>query len=176
MIAAMVEARAKPETNTFHLIELIVPDGKQVKAKIVELMRAVPDKELVDYNDAQDLVPIASPSPLIAALAHPAQLSTDPGTSVFGTGEGERGLGGPAAKKLVAGWAKLALEVVDTKVESDRSMYRTFEQRIGDATVVWARLRMKLPGKPRWFPINGFAIGRKIGDAWELVAVMYGPH
>jgi hypothetical protein len=174
MLAAMIEARAKPETKTFHLVELFVADGKQVKARAIELMRTDADTNLVDANDVQELIPLASPSPMIAMLAHP-HLSSDPGTSVFGSSESDRGLGGAAAAKLVAGWSKLALEVVDTKNAHDKSLYQTLELAFGDATVAWATLRMKLPGKTRWVPVTAFAIGRKVNGAWELLALEYAP-
>lgn len=154
----------KPETASYHLVELIVPDGKGVKAKVFELLRTVPDRELFHYNETDTLVPPQKTTPKIQALADPgAHLSDDPGTSVAGTSPSDRGFGLAAAKKLVASWKKLVIEVVDTK----DYQWEPAEIAVGDATVVWARMRMKIKGV--WYPIWGFGIVRN----GTLVALAY---
>jgi hypothetical protein len=75
-----------------------------------------------------------------------------------------------AAKKLVGGWSRFALEVVDTPDDHEKPYYQPFELAIGDGAIAWAKMRMKLPGKRAWYPLEGFAILRK----GEIVALVYG--
>jgi len=164
----------KPETHAYRWAALVVPDGAGVKTKVLWAAQAQSDHALLAMNYVQALVPLASPSPNVAVLAKPsaivAHLAKDAATSVLGTSEDDRGLGPADAKKLVAGWSKLALEVVDTRDDHDKAMYEPFELAVGDASVAWAKMRMKLPGKPTWYPLQGFVILRKS----EIVALVYG--
>jgi hypothetical protein len=154
-----------PETASYHLVELVVPDGKGVKAKVFELLRTVPDRSLQHYNETDTLVPPLKSSSAIALLAEPwAHLSDDPATSVLGTSPNDRALGLASAKKLVASWKKLGFEIVDTK---DHQWGPSENVVVGDVKVVWARMRMKIKGV--WYPIWGFGIVR--GDT--LVALAY---
>jgi hypothetical protein len=168
----------KPETHTYHWLALVVPDGAGVKTRALRLVEAKADRELVDSDYAQVLVPTASPPAHLALLTQPkalaARLASDPATSVLGTGPGERGLGAAAARRLVKGWSRLTLEAVDPPADQDASFYQPVELTVGDASIVWGRLRMKLPGKPRWYPIDAFAVLRTVGDHLEIVALMYG--
>jgi hypothetical protein len=180
LIAAAVEARAKPEPATFHWVALVVSSGDGVKTKAMALSRTHPDKGLSTYNYVQELVPRVK-SPLLAdALAHPPQLvkllAADAATSVFGTSPNDRGLGAAAAKKLVAGWSKVALEVVETAKGQqyvDPKDYEPFELDLGDAKFSWARLRMKLPGQKDGVLVNATAIARKTANGFEIVAADY---
>jgi hypothetical protein len=163
-----------PETHAYRWAALVVPDGAGVKTKVLWVAQGQSDHALMVMNYVQELVPMASPSPNVALLAKPsaivAHLAKDAATSVLGTSEADRGLGPADAKKLVSGWSKLALEVVDTRDDHDKSMYETFELAVGDAAVAYAKLRMKLPGKPKWYPLEGVVILRK----GEIVALVYG--
>ena len=144
-----------PETHAYHLVELIVPDGKGVKAKVFELLRTTADSSLFHTNETDTLVPPKQTTPAIAMLADPgAHLSDDPATGVVGTSPGDRGFGLAAAKKLVGSWNKLAFEVVDTK----DYQWEPAEIAAGDAKIVWARMRMKMRGV--WYPLWGFGIVR----------------
>lgn len=167
----------RPRTDVFHWFALVVADGDTVKTRALQVTSTVADRDLVEYDYAQGLVPMASPSPQVSVLAQPAAIATalasDPATAVFGSSARDRGLGAAAARKLVRGWSKLALEVVDSDVARDRDRYRPLELTIGDAKVVWARLRMKLKGKQRWVPLQAFAIMRQAGERWEIVALGY---
>jgi hypothetical protein len=177
LIAAAVEAHAKPEPDTIHWLALFVPDGAGVKTKVMAIAGTKPDKALVEYNYAQALVPRSSTSTLVALLAQPAalakQLASDPATTVFGTSENDRGLGAASAKKLVGSWSKLVLEVVDTPEADRKHDYEPLEVKVGDATAAWARLRMKLPGHKSWIPVDVFAIARKTSSGDEIVAIAY---
>jgi hypothetical protein len=93
----------------------------------------------------QQLVPIASPSPHVAVLAKPSA----------------------EANKL---GSKVTLEVVDSPDEHDKPYYEPFELTVGDGSVAWAKMRMKLAGKPTWFPLEGFVILRKS----IIIALVYG--
>jgi len=163
-----------PETHTYHYAALVVADGAGVKSKALRMTQTRSDSYLSSSDEVQTLLPIASPPPNIALLAKPAaiaaQLAKDPATSVLGTSEGDRGFGATDAKHLVAGWSKLVIEVVDTPDAHDKPV----EVTVGDGAVAWAKLRMKLPGKPKWYAIDGFAILRKVGDRSEIVALVYG--
>jgi hypothetical protein len=170
----------KPETHTYRFVALVVPDGAGVKAKVLRMAQTTPDKELSASNHAQDLLPIASPPANVALLAQPnaivALLAKDPATSVLGTSDAERGFGAAAAKRLVARWSKLTLEVVDTPDEHEKLSYKPVELTVGEGAIAWAKLRMKLPGKPTWYPIDAFGVFRKVGDHSEIVALMYTAH
>jgi hypothetical protein len=167
----------QPENEVYHWIELVVADGAGVKGRAVGIYRAQPDTRLDGGNSVQELPPIASPPPVLAALARPKDLlsllAKDEATSVLGTSDREAALGRPAAAKLVGGWGKLVLEVVDTKDAHDKLFYTPVELTVGEATVAWGRLRMKLPKQTTWILIDGFAIARKTATGFELVAVAY---
>lgn len=168
----------KPETHTYHWIALVVPDGAGVKTKAARMVEAQADSQLTPSNYAQELLPLASPPPNLALLVQPkslgAVLSKDPATSVLGTSETDRGLGVAAAKRLVKTWARLTLEVVDTPDAHEKVFYQPVEVTVDDGAMAWGKLRMKLPGKALWYPIDAFAIFRKVGDRTEIVAAVYG--
>lgn len=79
-----------------------------------------------------------------------------------------------AAKRLVKNWRKLTLEVIDTPDARQKEFYRPVEVIVDDGAMAWGKLRMKLPGKARWYPIDVFAIVKKVGDRTEIVAAVYG--
>ncbi|HEY1558690.1 MAG TPA: hypothetical protein VGF94_27900 [Kofleriaceae bacterium] len=180
LIAASVEAGARPSTETYHLLELVVPDGAGVKAAAVVLLPTKADKDLGYFDYAAELVPLTSPTPLIALLGSPTALAKaldeDPATSVLGTSANDRGLGAAAAKKLVASWSKLVLQPVTAKDAGDESLYETVEQRIGDATIAWTKVRMKVSGHNHWTVLAGFSIARATPTGPRPVALMYSAH
>jgi hypothetical protein len=160
-----------PETHAYRWAAVVVPDGAGVKTKVLWLAQGQSTSATLAMNYVQDLVPIASPPANVALLAKPgARLATDPATTVLGTTQDEQGFGPAAAKKLVGGWSRLALEVVDTPDDHEKPYYQPFELAIGDGAIAWAKMRMKLPGKRAWYPLEGFAILRK----GEIVALVYG--
>jgi len=181
LIAAAVEAGAKPEPVVYHWIALVVPDGDGVKTKAMTLSLTAPDKSLNTNNYVQELVARPKQPPVAAdSLADVAQLgkvlASDAATSVFGTSPTDRGLGLAAAKKLVGGWGKVTLEPVKTAKGQkyvDQKDYDPFVLDVGDASFSWSRLRMKLPGQSRWVLVNASVIARKKGDAFEIVAADY---
>src|SRR5690348_17651558 len=65
-------------------------------------------------------------------------------------------------------YTTLFRSVVDTLDDHDKPMYETFELAVGDAAVAYAKLRMKLPGKPKWYPLEGFVILRSEEHTSEL--------
>jgi hypothetical protein len=167
-----------PETHQYHYVAVFAPDGTGVKTKLVHVAEAIADKNLVAYDYAKALPALASPSPNVAMLATPSKLasmmSADSATTVFGTSPADKAHGGAAARKLLARWAKVGLEVVDSdpKEKNDDIFYKPVELTVGDATIVWARLRMKL-GK-NLYPVDGLAVLRKNGDKTEIVVLAYG--
>ena len=170
----------KPETHGYHYVGVFVLDGKTVKAKVVHMVATKSDKDLTAYNTTQTQPLLASPSANVALLTQPkelaARMSADAATTVFGTSDADKAHGGTAAKKLVGRWAKLTLQVLDTdsKNKNDKIFYTPVEVSVGDATVVWARLRMQFAGKKDWYPLDGFAVLRKVGDKSEIVALQFG--
>ena len=168
----------QPKDEVYHWIELVVAEGDAVKGRAIGIYNAKPDASLDDSNEVQKLPPFESPPAALVALANakelPGRLAKDAATSVLGTGEGEAALGVAAAKKLVSGWSKLALEVVGPPDEDWKLFYTPVEITAGDATVVWGRLRMKLPGRPLGIRIDAFGIARKTATGFELVAIAYG--
>jgi hypothetical protein len=175
-VAEAIEAGGKPRPGRFHLLALVVLDGNAVKTKVLVVTPTKLEKDIYVRNEIQELVPRTT-SKLVALLAAPSaiasQLANDPAATVFGSAPTERAYGA-AAKKLIGGWSKLTLEVVDTKRAEMKPDYEPLEVSFGDVTVVWARVRYKLPAKKDWFLLDAFAIARKAGDSAELVAVMYG--
>ena len=180
LIAAAVEAGAKPAPVTVHWIALVVPAGDGVKTKAMVFSPTQPDKELTAFNYVQELVPRTKSPALADALAHPQQLAKllapDAATSVFGSSASDRGLGVAAAKKLVGSWSKLVLEVVETAPGQkyvEPKDYEPFELDLGDVTFSWARVRMKMPGKTGWVLLNATAIARRTASGFEIVAADY---
>jgi len=169
----------KPENEVYHWIELVVADGDGVKGKALGIYSAKPDSALAAYSEDQKRPVIASPPALLAALADPkrlpAVLAKDPATTVFGTSAREAALGPTAARKLVGSWSKVRMEVVGHNDESSKLFFTPVELTVDDATVVWGRLRMKLPNQPKGFLVDGFGIARMTATGFELVAVAYAP-
>ena len=124
---------------------------------------------------------LAKPPAALAALADaknlPRQLASDAATTVLGSSDSEAAFGAAAAEKLVGGWSKLALEVVGpTADDKDPQFYTPVEITAGDAVVVWGRLRMHLPNKPKdGYLLDAFGIARKTSSGGlEFVAIAYG--
>jgi hypothetical protein len=167
----------QPKDEVYHWIELVVADGDSVKGKALGIYSAQPDTSLETYNSVQKLPPIESPPPVLAALADakqlPGLLAKDAATSVLGTSDREAALGIAAARKLVAGWSKLVIQVVGTNDDHDKLFYTPVEISVGDAIVTWGRLRMKLPNNPAWYELDGFGIARKTTTGFEFVALAY---
>jgi hypothetical protein len=175
MAGSRGDPNPQPKDEVYHWIELVVADGDSVKGKALGIYGAEPDTTLRKYNYVQQLPPIESPPPILAALADakrlPTLLAKDAATSVFGTSDTEAGLGVTAARKLVSGWSKLVIEVVGTKDDHDKLFYTPVEITVGDAVVTWGRMRMKLPNNPVWFELDGFGIARKTATGLEFVAL-----
>jgi hypothetical protein len=162
--------------RVWHWMALVEPDGTAFKTKAIGLFVTTPDKSLADgeYNDIAELPAEASPSALVAWLAKPSamadHLASDPATTVFGTSASDRAFGPAAAKKLLKSWSKLTLDVVKSKPGEHR--YDSHEVTVGDCTAASAFVRMKLKDGGSIL-LQAFAIARKLGEQWELVAVEY---
>ena len=153
-----------PEKHRYHWLSVIVADGKQVKTKALLLADTRADKKLVAGPAAK---PATSLGPLAALTAAPvtvaAQLAKDANVAVFGTSEGEVGLGAVAAKKLLASWNSLKLTVVGTPHETI----------VGDLGFAFTELDLELAGKP--VRLRAMLVARKTtAGAWEVVALQYG--
>ena len=159
------------EWNTRRWIAMFVADGDDaVKLRAMRLDPTRDDKNLYGSGDAPLGKARTDLSPMLTFLIQPTlaskALGSDPNVAVYGTAPGDRGVGPKAAKRLLASWTKLTLEI------SDSSYAHPVELSGGDGVIVDARIRMK-SGK-YWVPINATAIGHKVGDRWELDALVYG--
>jgi len=93
---------------------------------------------------------------------------------VYGSSPSDRGAGAAAAKKLLASWGKLAMEVAYTKDKHDQFMYEPLETTFGDATIAFAQVRLKLTGKKKWVLVSAFAIAKQTPSGPQIVALAYG--
>ncbi|MCE9579536.1 MAG: hypothetical protein K8W52_40820 [Deltaproteobacteria bacterium] len=154
-----------PTTDSFHWVSVVVADGAAVKTRAVFLSEAVPDDNLIGYDDqpalAKDAGQIASLLARPKALA--AQLAASPDLAAFGSSEAERALGAPAVKKLVGSWKNLDLIQVGDTAEVIQ----------GDLAFAFADVAMKLKRTPNRIVLHGFVIARKGASGWEVVAVSY---
>jgi hypothetical protein len=110
----------------------------------------------------------------VKLLAQP-QLAKDPATTVLGSSDKDRGFGVVAAQKLVKSWSKLTMEILDTKIDRNKASFTPLDFEVGDATIVWAQVRLKLATKPTWYTLSAFAIERKTATGKEIVALAYSP-
>lgn len=165
-------------------IALVVADGDGVKTRAMELLMTRPDRDVAEYdayNDVQALAPRQTLSPLVALLAHPGDaaklVSSDPATAVFGSARGDVAFGPAAAKKLLASWSRLPLDVPGPSPKpgaSDVAEYTPVEVTAGDATFVWSHVRIQMAGAKRWALLQACAIARNVGGHQELLALGYG--
>lgn len=169
----------RPQKWTRYWLALFVADGAAVKTRVLVVSRTAPDKTLAGYNYIAELPMLAKPAPAVALLAQPAdlaaQLSPRASTTVFGTSPSDRAYGAAAAKKKLASWKHLKLELVGAKKPDDAKHYAPLELVIGDARFTFARVRF-VRSKPPHVQMSAFAIARRVGGTWEHVAVLYHPY
>ena len=164
------EPGAKARTAPYHWTALLVAEGDGVKTKALSVAEAVAERQLdaADYVNA--LAELDHPGPLTAMLGKPgalvANLAPDRAASVFGSSPGDRGLGQAAAKQLLTRWRKLSLVPVTREPTGGPLV----EQTVGDVRFAFATVKMV----PALVALSAFAIARKRGDGWEVVAVQYG--
>lgn len=163
-------------TRTRHWVALVVPDGKRITTNVMSVALTTPDKDQSSFAYMSRLPIIAKPSPLVALLANPsellAHLSSDPSTTVFGSAPRDRAFGPAAAKKLLAGWKQLKLDIVGPEKPGDSS-YEQREVVIGECAAAFARVRLQR-GPAKHVVYEGFLIAKRVGARWEVVAASYG--
>jgi hypothetical protein len=142
---------------SIHWIEAFVADGDGVKGRAVGVYSNKADKDL-DLDDAKRHVVATAPPASLAALASfkDTAMATDPTVAVMGTSLGETAYGPAAVKKLLARWAKIPLEIIDTTDKHDALFFTPVEIHAGGATIVWGMMRMKLGAS--WLAISAFGI------------------
>jgi hypothetical protein len=159
-----------PPPVVWHWVALVVREGGAIKTRALFATPTVSDSQLSGYNYVAGLKVLASPSPLVALLAQPValgkQLGAGPGIAVLGTSSRDRAIGAAAGKKLLAGWAKLGLEV--TGPSPTESSHAPFEITVGDVHIAYASMRMR-----KDVALVGVVIARVIGETTEVLAASY---
>ena len=153
------------------LTELIVKDGDTWKAVAGVIDR--PTATSGYYTPAP--VEVANPTaagPLAPLLASPAalieRLASAPGSFVLGTDRRERGIGRPAARKLLGRWTKLGLQLGGAVREVQSSSY-AFAQ----AGVSWTARSKYDKDRTLTYTMTALVIAVPDGDGWRVVAVHY---
>ena len=130
--------------------------------KVVAAMMDNPTKQISDATGTAVIRGATTEGPLTKLLASPSALvaALTPDAVVVGTELRERGIG-PAAKKLVKGWSKLAFSVGGPPREVTTKDY-AFTQTAID----WKK-------GDRLYRFDALAFALPVDGAWKVVAVHY---
>jgi hypothetical protein len=125
-----------PSKHPIRFTEMAVADG--AKWKVVAAQFAMPRSPKRDKMTPSSIENETKADQLARILISPSALSNglakDATAVVFGTDKAERGIGGPAAKKLVDGWKSLKLEI-----EGNVREVRTATYGFVQANVNWVQ-------------------------------------
>ncbi|MEO8702765.1 MAG: hypothetical protein ABI867_22160 [Kofleriaceae bacterium] len=153
---------AKEVPHRYHLVQVFVGDGKDIKVQA----------SMIADTQSDDKLPAVTPSPggppksgtlaYYLVTPHEITLAAKAEVAVVGSSQGEVAIGPVAAKKLLASWSKLGLGMSGVSKEV----------LVGDLGIVVSEVEL-LVGK-KVVRLRGMIVGRKKGAGWEVVALAYG--
>ena len=148
--------------HRYHLVQVFVTDGKEIKVQASMIADAQRDDKLPAVTAVPGGPPKLETLAWYLVTPHKIKLAADAQVAVLGSGEGEVAIGQAAAKKLLASWSKLALGMSGVSKEI----------MVGDLGIVVSEVHLRIGKKP--VRLRGMIVGRRQGTGWEVVALSYG--